>query len=363
MIPVMGGDPALDANNWAIVWAGNVSQDNNYFDARIVGAEDGLRLRVQVMDRYVEKGDTISVTTGFHTYTTSQPDANFWTVGTRCNDMGTECRGWSGDFYAPWAIYGEKPAVGSTTPLTITVLDIDQGAERTKAQWAGTVIWGGTYPTGTNAPVGQEGKVQTVTVPLTDDGEVGGGTNCGADDYPTYFLSWGLRVWYPYSDFNIQSQWDIADWPCYSKYYAKWDLPTLPEGAKVLSATLTARQFGNAGYEQGQTGTTVVQVFEVVQSWHETQLAWDNAPLPVRTISRLAVPPLPATCEQPYYYCNPGVPYSFDVTGAVQQARGDGRSWASVALYTAAGQYHSGKYFWQRITNQAPTVTIAYLIP
>lgn len=40
-----------------------------------------------------------------------------------------------------------------------------------------------------------------------------------------------------------------------------------------------------------------------------------------------------------------GIPYTFDVTEIVKRAVEAERSWASMALYTAAGQYHSGKYF------------------
>jgi hypothetical protein len=34
-----------------------------------------------------------------------------------------------------------------------------------------------------------------------------------------------------------------------------------------------------------------------------------------------------------------------------------------MALYTAAGQYHSGKYFWSREGSEPPVVTIAYYVP
>jgi hypothetical protein len=82
----------------------------------------------------------------------------------------------------------------------------------------------------------------------------------------------------------------------------------------------------------------------------------------VENISRTLVRPIDVTCGGKSY-CSPGIPYSFDVTEIVKRAQADGRTWASMALYTAAGQYHSGKYFWTREGgDQAPVVRIAYTL-
>ena len=161
-------------------------------------------------------------------------------------------------------------------------------------------------------------------------------------------------------------QWDVADWPCYAKYYAAWSLNELPAGAEVISATVELRQFGNPGFSPGYaddgTKDTVMQVFEVDKAWDENTITWDNAPVPQENTSRTLVQPLPGDCAPtPYWYCSPGIPYQFDVTEIVRRAQAQGRTWASLALYTAAGQYHSGKYFYSREGAEPPVVRIAYL--
>jgi hypothetical protein len=195
---------------------------------------------------------------------------------------------------------------------------------------------------------------------------LGGSTDCGTADFPDYFGSWGSRNFGTAVHVNVQMQWDVADWPCYAKYYAAWSLDGLPPGAEVVSATVELRQFGNPGFSPGyaEDGTkdTVMQVFEVAKPWDENTITWDNAPAPQENTSRTRVQPLPGDCAPtPYWYCRPGIPYQFDVTEIVRRAQGQGRNWAALALYTAAGQYHSGKYFYSREGAEPPVVRIAYL--
>ena len=45
----------------------------------------------------------------------------------------------------------------------------------------------------------------------------------------------------------------------------------------------------------------------------------------------------------------------------MRRAQAQGRTWASLALYTAAGQYHSGKYFYSREGAEPPVVRLAYV--
>jgi hypothetical protein len=126
------------------------------------------------------------------------------------------------------------------------------------------------------------------------------------------------------------------------------------------------RQFGNPGYGPGYadngTKDTVMQVFEVDKGWKEMTITWDNAPVPRENTGRTLVRPLPGDCKPtPYWFCSPGIPYMFDVTQIVKRAQAGGRGWASLALYTAAGQYHSGKFFWSREGAEPPIVRIGYL--
>ena len=214
---------------------------------------------------------------------------------------------------------------------------------------------------------GQDAAGATVLeVALRGDSMLGGSTDCGTADFPDYFGTWGSRNFGRADHVNVQMQWDVADWPCYAKYYAAWSLGELPAGAQVISATVELRQFGNPGFSPGYaddgTKDTVMQVFEVDKPWDEHTITWDNAPVPQENTSRTLVRPLPGDCAPtPYWYCSPGIPYQFDVTEIVRRAQAQGRSWASLALYTAAGQYHSGKYFYSREGAEPPVVRIAYL--
>ncbi len=105
-----------------------------------------------------------------------------------------------------------------------------------------------------------------------------------------------------------------------------------------------------------------MQVFAVDKPWDEHTITWDNAPVPQENTSRTLVQPLPGDCAPtPSWYCSPGIPYQFDVTEIVRRAQAQGRTWASLALYTAAGQYHSGKYFYSREGAEPPIVRMVYL--
>ena len=272
-------------------------------------------------------------------------------------------RGWTAYRLIPWQVLGGTPQAGDVWPLRLTAVD--------GSTWAGGLHWGLPDYAGRDVA-----GAHVVTVPLAGDVMTGGGTNCGSDDYPDYYPTWGLRnedgatADGPRYDMgaaaqvNIgQAQWDVADWPCYARYYAQWTLPALPAGAQVVSATVSMSHFGNPGYGDGYaadgTGDTVCQVWEVVQPWNESAITWDNAPAPTENTARTVVKPIDVTCPEPLVnaMCVPGVPYAFDVTEIVRRAYAGGRGAASMLLYTAAGQYHSGKYFWG---NDAPRVQIAY---
>ena len=190
---------------------------------------------------------------------------------------------------------------------------------------------------------------QVLEVKLSDDATVGGGTNCGSDDWPGYYETWGRNEDGPSAtaprvqmglsaQVNArQNQNDIADWPCYARYFAAWSLAELPAGAQVVSATVEMRQFGNPGYGANYTvdgpQDTRYEVFEVADAWNEAGITWDNAPSPRENVAWTVVRAIPDWCNG---FCNPGIPYQFDVTEIVKRAQKAGRSWASMALYKAA---------------------------
>ena len=253
--------------------------------------------------------------------------------------------------------------------LRVLFDDADADGVTSQSQWPPSGAPGGTGTLHWGLPdyEGQQtAGAKVLQVTLSGDSMLGGSTDCGGADYPDYFGTWGSRNFGKADHVNVQMQWDVADWPCYAKYYAAWSLGELPAGAEVLSATVELRQFGNPGFAPGyaEDGTkdTVMQVFEVDKPWEENTITWDTAPAPQENTSRTLVTPLPGDCAPtPYWYCSPGIAYQFDVTEIVRRAQAQGRSWASLALYTAAGQYHSGKYFYSREGAEPPVVRIAYL--
>jgi hypothetical protein len=170
-------------------------------------------------------------------------------------------------------------------------------------------------------------------VALSGDSMLGGGTDCASQDWPDYVPTWGNRNFGTSDHVNVQMQWDVADWPYFGQ-----------------------------GYAEDGTKDTVMQVFAVDKPWQETGITWNNAPVPQENTGRTLVRPLPGDCKPtPYWYCSPGIAYTFDVTEIVRRAQAEGRSWASLALYTAAGQYHSGKFFYSREGVEPPSVRMAHV--
>ena len=365
---VNAGDTQLDANNWAVVSFGTVSSSHdNYGDLRVVGRSDGIMLRAQLFDSRVTPGDALTVTLDGVTkrvmYGGGAANGPGWEVGERCTNGF--CRGWSADGFFAWSDFGGRPQEGDTWPLRVVFDDMDAEDVTSQSLWppsgTGMLHWGLPDYGGQDA-----GGAKMLEVALSGDSMLGGSTDCGSADYPDYFGSWGSRNFGTAVHVNVQMQWDVADWPCYAKYYAAWSLDGLPPGAEVVSATVELRQFGNPGFSPGYaddgTKDTVMQVFEVDKAWGENTITWDNAPVPQENTSRTLVQPLPGDCAPtPYWYCRPGIPYQFDVTEIVRRAQGQGRNWAALALYTAAGQYHSGKYFYSREGAEPPVVRIRYV--
>jgi len=343
LLDVNPGDPALDANNRSSIWFGDMSPIGGYVQIRLVGSNTGMHTYIQVMRPEIAgqvllgiNGQSVPVTYN------SSPG---WTFGYRGN------RGWSAERVIPWSELGGRPAEGAQWSF---------GARAFNDEWTGILNWGlPNYST-----IGATGS-QIVTIPLTADAVIGGSTDCGSPDHPDYFPTWGTRNWGTSTYVIAQNQWDTADWPCYAKYYAQWSQDILPAGATIVNATIQLNHFGNPGYgtayEADASKDTVFEVYEVTSPWTETGITWDNAPAPVENLTRTTVKPIEVTCNG-QRYCDPGIPYLFDITEIVKRAYLQGRTWGSMALYTSAGQYHSGKHFWSRETNQAPVIKITYTL-
>ena len=170
----------------------------------------------------------------------------------------------------------------------------------------------------------------------TLDLEGSGSTLCPGDS--NYIWNqWGTANFSGAPRFNIQNQGDVADWPCFAKYYVTFPLDSLPASKVIISATLTLHEFGNAG-AAGQAQPSLIQASIVSDEWYTNTLAWNNAPLAQENVSEGWVDPI---ANWPGW---PGVPWTWDVGGAVAQAYASGKA-LRLVLYEADSAYHSGKYF------------------
>ena len=191
------------------------------------------------------------------------------------------------------------------------------------------------------------------------DVDVGGGSDCGQSAWPDFFSTWGALN-YASKDFaNIQNQGDVADWPCFSKFYVTFPLDSIPVGRVVISATLTLHLWGGAGEGwDPEPQPSLIQVLVVQEGWDESTITWNNAPLALENMSATWVEPVES------YPGRPGIPYHWDVSRAIAQAHGSGAP-ARLVLYESDWAYQSGKYFdtsdvddWGQVGR--PTLTVKW---
>jgi hypothetical protein len=154
-----------------------------------------------------------------------------------------------------------------------------------------------------------------------------------------YFGEWGDTNYAGIQRVNVQNQYSLADWPCFSKIYLTFPLDKIPRGKTIQSATLTLHHFGNAGGgEYGEGLPSLIQVFRIGQDWDEGSLTWNNAPLAIENVSQAWVEWL---SEYPGW---PGLPRTWDLSLGVAEAYSEGQP-LRLVLYSADSEPHSGKYF------------------
>jgi hypothetical protein len=157
-----------------------------------------------------------------------------------------------------------------------------------------------------------------------------------------FWTEWGEKVYTPTENYTaiIQNQRDIADWPCYSKYFLKFPIPEFPQGNSLIKATLKLHLYGNSG-DWGdpvfQPYRSLIQVGVTNSNWSENTLNWNNAPILQENISQIWVEP------EEFFPGWPGVPYEWDITIALNNAIALDEDEISLVLYSADGAYHSGK--------------------
>jgi hypothetical protein len=280
-------------------------------------------------------------------------------------------RGWIIEFRIPFNSLGmSAPPQGTIWGLGVAVHDRDSTAGPSRADKAWPVALNGTQPVSWGQlrfglPVyapdqpaisrGQTMVRQGLNGASVPDAQVGGWTNCGRN-VTDYFAGWGSLNYAGGTIFNVQNQTKLADWPCFAKYYVTFPLGSVPAGKVIVSATVTLRQFGNAG-EGWSPGPkpSFIQVLSVNDDWSENTLTWNNAPRARENLGELEVDPL----VNPGY---PGVPRTWDISRAVAEAYAAGAP-VRLAFYSADSDMHSGRYFYTSDFTDAaarPTLVITW---
>jgi hypothetical protein len=398
----------------AIFWFGNVDTTHNYADVRVDYNADVLAIVIHIMDRrlwadttptaaalpnwdaasiYLNLNGNFGGTPDSESYRLEVELSNNFQASYRGNgsawiaqsipvSSSTEWRGaagpnsdmdsegWLARFYIPYASLGlvTPPPPGTQWGLAVVLHNRDdaQGLTRQDTLWPETMdpnipsTWGQLSfgpPTFSPPPAVPSGIVtirQGLNGATVVDGAVGGYTNCG-NNGTNKWTAWGS---YNYSDpsvnyqFNIQNEWDISDWPCFSKFYVTFPLYGVPAGKTILFASLTMNLRGTAGGGQwGPPPDSYIEVLTIDRDWNASTLTWNNAPLASENIAGTWVHPVIG-------------PYNWDVSRAVAQAYSSGGP-LRLALYSIDGAYHTGKYFFSSESTDwngtvRPTLTVVY---
>lgn len=276
--------------------------------------------------------------------------------GTAPNDNSDEDRGWVITFKIPFSSLGlsTRPRDGMSWNLGVVMHDRDDeaGSPIPDKWWPKdfhadqTSTWGELVfgiPTYQPPSLSQTDTVlirHKLNGAVVVDGEVGGGSICGNN--LDFWTEWGDKS-YPgaenNSDFNVQNQSDIADWPCFARYYVTFPLDSLPPGKAILSAKLTLHQMGSSGGGSwGDAYRSLIQIFTIKEDWDESTLTWNNSPHALENVSAAWVDPVQ---DFPGW---PGIPWTWDLSRALAQAYHAGEP-LRLAVYSADSPYHSGKYF------------------
>jgi hypothetical protein len=273
--------------------------------------------------------------------------------GERLN-QDLDARGWAQTFRIPFAALGLPAApTGARLRFALTVHDRDglEGPVRTPSVWPVAMQPSdpGTWATLTIGAPGRQAPAIPTTGEMTlrrahqsdtavADASVGGSSDnlCG-DQSGHFWDQWPNLNYGAAPGTNIQNQIDVADWPCYARYFISFELDALPPGKVIKQATLTLHQWGNSG-PRTLARPSYIQVMRVDRAWEEDAITWNNAPQVLEHIGGAWVPVLQ---EQPAW---PGIPRQWDVSKAVADAYAVGEP-VRLGMYSADSGYHSGKLF------------------
>jgi hypothetical protein len=392
-VPYLG--PAPPAANFvpAIFWLGKVEMATNYADVRVWYFDATIHFTFHIPDRLLwydtapspstlTAWDAVSIYINLAGNTGSAPSTSSywfvkqlsntgavfrgngsgWTINTAPFTTTDAWRGnypndtvwdmgWEADFEIPFSSLGltAPPATGTVWGLGVVVHDRDDqaGTPIPNQVWPETMqtlrpdSWGQlhfgrpVYTPPTSSVAGTTVIRQGLNGAVVPDAAVGGHGNCGGT--MNAWTEWGNANYPGYDQFNIQNQWDIADFMCFSKYYVTFPLSSVPLGKSIVSAHVTLNLFGNAGYNPGDAKRSAINALTVSEDWNESTMTWNNAPYADQNISVTWVYPIDST--------HPAGPYDWDVSYAAAEAYSKGQP-LRLAFYSTDGDYHSGKYFW-----------------
>jgi hypothetical protein len=297
------------------------------------------------------------------------------------NQTQTSNMGWLMTIKIPYSSLGlpGKPADGTAWAMAVSLHDRDDSNgplpdknwppnmdESQPATWAELGFGLPAYA----APANQNNTSMTIRQGLNatsvPDASVGGSTICGEIAKPDFFGLWGDMPESAYAQYtvnnsqvNIQNQANVADWPCYAKYYVTFPLDALPAGKVITSAKLVMHMFGNSGnYENYIPQYSLIHVMTASSDWNENTITWNNAPLAAENFAATYVDPLPP----PGFGGDLGVAKEWVISAAVAQAYRNGEP-LRLVLYSSDLMKHSGKYFYSSsysIPEARPTLVITY---
>lgn len=397
-LPRLAADVAWEETS--VVWFGRITPSENGVDARVGYTEDALLVRLSIYDRLLwydadsPAADDLANWDAATVYLDTDPDPaagigegayrltaqlRWWEDraayeathrgadggwqpadlgvtseagyrGEGAPNSGGEARGWVLTWRIPFAGLGlPRPADGEQWGLAVAVHDRDaaSGAPNPDVVWPRAMhaddprTWGAisfglpAQGPASGAPGGTVTARHGLNGAVVPDGHVGGGAVCG--DGLDFWTAWGEANYAGAMPVNVQNQDDIADWPCFSRYYVTFPLDALPAGKRVLSATLTLRQMGSSMPDEAVP--SLIQAFTVSEDWDEATLTWNNAPQARENLSRTWVDAIPFPEDW-----NALPAYTWDVTRAAAEAVAAGEP-LRLALYSADGAYHSGRHF------------------
>src|SRR5690606_31726935 len=207
-------------------------------------------------------------------------------VGSQASGINNdnEDRGWNITFRIPYNSVGLSgpPAPGTLWRLGLAVHDRDSAnptpipeqtwPEGMTSNQPGT--WGElhfglpTYHPELARPEGTITIAHGVNGATVTDAHVGGGFLCGSESFPNIWTQWGNKNRAGDQGFNVQNQWNLADWPCFSRAYLTFPVEEIPAGKTLISARLILHHFGNSGLQPGDAPPTLIQVHTIGQDWN-----------------------------------------------------------------------------------------------